>query len=84
MSAQVGAIEQVVQAVKSGELSQELIAASIARVKALKASYLPSSPRLGNVDIKAQESLASEIYAKSTTVVRSELGAFPSKLPSAP
>jgi beta-N-acetylhexosaminidase len=36
MSAQVGAIEQVVQAVKAGELSQEIIQASVDRVHNLK------------------------------------------------
>ena len=37
MSAQVGAIEQVVQAVRSGQLSQDAIQASIDRVNDLKA-----------------------------------------------
>jgi hypothetical protein len=43
MSAQVGAIEQVVQAVKKGELSQDAIQASVERVKDLKASVCVSS-----------------------------------------
>ena len=79
MSAQVGAIEQVVKAVKAGELSREEIQKSVDRVTRLKRRFLfRSSSR--TVDIEAQKTLSSEIYAKSTTVVRSEPGAFPSKL----
>jgi len=81
MSAQVGAIEQVVQAVKSGELSQEAIEASVKRVKDLKTKYLLSqtSSTLANSEerITRQSTLASEVYTKSTTVVRSEPGTFP-------
>lgn len=77
MAAQVGAIEQVVQAVRSGELSQEAIEVSIGRVKALKTKFLSDSFKPGSVDVTAQERLASEVYAKSTTIVRSEPEAFP-------
>jgi beta-N-acetylhexosaminidase len=76
MSAQVGAINQVIQAVKAGELSQQAIEASVNRVRNLKSRFL-SPVASTNFDIKAQEELASEIYAKSTTVVRSEPGVFP-------
>ena len=76
MSAQVGAIEQVVQAVRSGELSQDAIQASVHRVTQLKKRFL-SDYALGTVNTEAQESLASEIYTKSTTVVRSEPGVLP-------
>src|ERR1700742_1494892 len=76
MSAQVGAIEQVIQAVKTGELSQQAIQASVDRVRSLKARFL-APVTSANFDIKAHEDLASEIYAKSTTVVRSEPGVFP-------
>ena len=77
ISAQVGAIEQVIQAVRSGELSQEAIEVSVGRVKALKSKFLSSSSNPGGVNIAAQGTLAFEIYAKSTTVVRSEPGTFP-------
>lgn len=77
MSAQVGAIEQVVEAVKTGELSQEAIQISVDRVKALKDKFLSSSIAPGKVNMRAQEDLASEIYAKSTTLVRSEPGVLP-------
>ena len=85
MSAQVGAIEQVIQAVKAGELSQADIAASVNRVHDLKHWYLSSStlpiptPTLATSEARntRQTSLASEIYAKSTTVVRSVPGSFP-------
>ena len=77
MSAQVGAIEEVVQAIKSGELSQTAIETSVARVSALKLKFLSKSSALGDVDARAQERLASKVYGESTTVVRSEPGAFP-------
>jgi beta-N-acetylhexosaminidase len=77
MSAQVGAIEQVVQAVRSGELSQEAIEYSVGRVNALKSKFLSGSSGTGKVDIATQESIASEVYARSTTVVRSESDALP-------
>jgi beta-N-acetylhexosaminidase len=87
MSAQVGAIEMVIEAVKSGELSQESIEASVVRVEELKTKYLSSKNNLSNerpVDKSAQEKMASEIYAQSTTLVRSDPGIFPiSKDPSA-
>lgn len=79
MSAQVGAIEQVVQAVMAGELSQEVIQKSVDRVANVKTRFLSKSSSSA-VDFEAQETLASEIYAKSTTVVRSEPGAIPGKL----
>ncbi|KAH7377982.1 putative beta-N-acetylglucosaminidase [Cadophora sp. MPI-SDFR-AT-0126] len=83
MSAQVGAIEQVITAVKSGELSQDAIQASVARVEALKSKYVSNAsiPTSTLADSEArnsrQASLASKVYAKSTTVVRSVSGSFP-------
>ncbi|KAG0648385.1 N-acetyl-beta-glucosaminidase [Hyphodiscus hymeniophilus] len=77
ITAQVGAIEEVVQAVRSGELSKEAIELSVARVKALKSKFLSPLTAPKTVDIAAQKGLASEVYAKSTTVVRSEPGIFP-------
>jgi beta-N-acetylhexosaminidase len=81
MSAQLGAIEKVVQAVKSRELSQEAIEASVNRVKGLKTKYQSSQipPTLANSEERftRQGTLASEVYAKSTTVVRTEPGSFP-------
>lgn len=78
MSAQVGAIEQVIQAVKTGELSQADIAVSVDRVHDLKHRYLSSTLPIPTSTLATSEarntrqaSLASEIYAKSTTVVRS-------------
>src|ERR1700710_1281636 len=92
MSAQVGAIELVVQAVKKGELSQEAIETSVSKVKKIKNAYLSSArtplsrSTLETMDARkeTQSALASEVYAKSTTLVRSELGVFPiSKDPAA-
>lgn len=82
MSAQIGAIELVIEAVKSGELSQDDIQASVARVEALKSKYVKCTSTtwlLKEADTRnfRQASLASEIYAKSTTVVRSVTGSFP-------
>ncbi|PBP22779.1 hypothetical protein BUE80_DR006356 [Diplocarpon rosae] len=82
-TAQVGAIEKVIAAVKSGELSQEAIQASVKRVEALKSKYVPNDtiPLLSLEDSQArntkQAQLASEVYAESTTVVRSVAGSFP-------
>jgi hypothetical protein len=69
MSAQVGAIEEVVQAVKSGKLSQDGIQASVDRVKDLKArvcisSYddshrMPGSMRSRFLDVESFFKLAS-------------------------
>jgi len=87
MSAQVGAIEQVIQAVKTGELSQADIAVSVDRVHDLKHRYLSSTLPIPTSTLATSEtrntrqaSLASEIYAKSTTVVRSVPGSFPLSL----
>src|ERR1700760_2546228 len=80
MSAQVGAIELVLNAVKSGELSQDAIQASVNRVKKLKEKYLSpqrtaiprSNLELMSARRERQSALASEMYAKSTTLVRSQ------------
>ena len=83
MSAQVGAVEKVIAAVKSGELSQDAIQASVARVEALKSKYVSNAsiPTSRLVDSQARNSrqalLASKVYAKSTTVVRSVAGSLP-------
>ncbi|KAF8865716.1 putative beta-N-acetylglucosaminidase [Acephala macrosclerotiorum] len=84
MSAQVGAIEKVIQAVRDGELSQKAIEASVKRVEALKSKYMANTkpiptPSLDQADSrnKRQEAMAAEVYAKSTTLVRSEPGALP-------
>jgi len=87
MSAQVKAIEEVVQAVKSGELSQKVIRTSVDRVRQLKIKYANHTPAINSQflstvksrDIK-QAALAADVYAKSTTVVRSE----PSLIPISP
>lgn len=83
MSAQVGAIEKVFRAVKSGELSQEQVEASVQRVAALKEKYV-SRETIPALTVEAsdarnarQASTASEIYAKSTTLVRSVSRAIP-------
>ena len=85
MLAQVGAIELVVQAVKNGELSQEAIQASVDRVRKIKEKYLSSerSP-ISSSTLELMGSmrerhftLAAEVYAKSTTVVRSQPGVLP-------
>lgn len=84
MSAQVGAIEQVIQAVKNGELSQEAISASVERVQTLKSKYSIDSKQIpiSSLDqVKArnerQETMAAEVYAQSTTLVRSAVGIIP-------
>jgi len=83
ISAQVGAIEQVIQAIKEGDLSQEAIEASVQRVKKIKAKYLAESLDSNSTrdEIERtksrQSALASEIYAKSTTLVRSVPGVLP-------
>lgn len=83
ISAQLGAIEQVLQAVKSGELSQKAIQASVDRVRHLKAKYA-NQPPVTNENLRTIESrntkqaaLAADVYAKSTTVVRNETGLIP-------
>lgn len=85
MAAQVGAIEQVIQAVKAGEISQDAIQASVNRIYDLKQKYLPplsnSSSIPSSIDMtainKRHAALASRMYAQSTTVVRSVAGHFP-------
>ncbi|KAH6684545.1 putative beta-N-acetylglucosaminidase [Halenospora varia] len=85
MAAQVGAIEMVIQAVKTGELSQEAIQASVDRVHLLKDKYLSpnrkalpvSSLAKAEARNKTHSELAAGVYAKSTTVVRSTPGFFP-------
>ena len=85
MSAQVGAIEQVIQAVKSREISQESIQASVNRVQSLKGRYLSSQskpiPKSTLVDVETrnakQFAFASGMYSRSTTVVRSQQGSLP-------
>ncbi|KAK2628709.1 hypothetical protein QTJ16_001812 [Diplocarpon rosae] len=82
-TAQVGAIQKVIAAVKSGELSQEAIQASVKRVEALKLKYVSNDtiPLMSLGDSRARNTkqalLASEVYAESTTVVRSVAGSFP-------
>jgi len=85
MAAQVGAIELVAKAVKNGELSQKEIQQSVDRVKRLKENYLasPRSPiptsTIKDMEARreAQSTLASEIYSKSTTLIRGAEGVFP-------
>lgn len=82
MSAQVGAIESVVEAVKTRALAWEDIERSVNRVCDLKSMFVPSN-RLplhnstlnrfelrNNLSNRRRELLARNIYAKSTTVVR--------------
>jgi beta-N-acetylhexosaminidase len=81
MSAQVGALELVVQAVKSGELTQDSIQTSVARIEVLKERYLSKWSRDAPVDAETistqQAALASEVYTKSTTLVRYQSHSFP-------
>ncbi|CZS92905.1 related to beta-N-acetylglucosaminidase [Rhynchosporium agropyri] len=84
-SAQVGAIKLVIEAIISGELSQDDIQASVARIEALKSKFVTNFaiPISTLQDQNAKErkvrhcSLSTETYAKSTTVVRSVTGSFP-------
>ncbi|CAG8977381.1 hypothetical protein HYALB_00007011 [Hymenoscyphus albidus] len=82
IASQIGAIQQVINAVKSGELSQAATQKSVDRVEALKTKYSVSNTAPINFTgtesrNEKQLALASEIYSKSTTVVRSEPEAFP-------
>lgn len=81
LKAQVGAIELVFNAVKSGELSQHDVEKSVDRVRALKTKYRSDQDSATAHDLKKMidrhSTLASEIYAKSTTVVRYDPGSFP-------
>lgn len=84
MKAQVGAIEAVIAAVKSGEISQQAIKSSVTRILRLKAKYLsPSTTKAADLSVNIQmlneesSKLASGIYAKSTTVIRTEPGYLP-------
>lgn len=74
ISAQIQAIELVTKAVKSGKLNQHDIKKSVERVRELKTKYLSNQEATApsnSVEILAQDtSLASKIYAASTTVVR--------------
>jgi len=90
MSAQVGAIEHVVQAVRRGEISQEAIQESVNRVHKVKRKYLlPLTNKAAlpsSVDMEATNTrhaaLASRMYARSTSIVRSAPGYLPiSKCP---
>ncbi|TVY91803.1 Beta-hexosaminidase [Lachnellula willkommii] len=89
MSAQVGAIESVVEAVKTSALSWKSIEESVHRVSDLKSIFVPSN-RLplpnstlsrfelrNNLSNRRRELLARGIYAKSTTVVRCSPDIFP-------
>jgi beta-N-acetylhexosaminidase len=85
ISAQVGAINLVADAIKSGELSWKAIAKSVRRLKHLKEKYVSQNrapippPSLTSLKLweTSQEQLAARVYAKSTTVVRSVEGLFP-------
>lgn len=81
LKTQISAIELVISAVKSGELSQNDIKKSVTRVQALKTTYLSDHNSTSTNDFKGlidrQRALASEIYAKSATIVRSDPDFFP-------
>jgi len=84
---QVGAIDEVFKAVKSGILSQETIAAAAHRVERLKAKFLqwPSFKEPSKVpDVKAlidmntrQTAIAKNIYSRSVTIIRSQPNLIP-------
>ena len=82
LSAQISAIEAVKKAIRSGELSQEVIEKSIKRVQVLKTKYL-SAPNPSPSDsfwtelYSRQYALAADTYSRSTTVVRSSPGVVP-------
>jgi len=85
ISAQVGAINLVVDAVKSGELSWKNIVKSVRRLKHLKEKYVSEDrapippPSLTSLKLweSRQERLAARVYAKSTTLVRNSIGLLP-------
>ncbi len=89
ISAQVGAIEQVIHAVKSDELSQKDIQASVERVRRLKVKYSTKASAVTSQTKRntilqdaekrnlVQAALAADIYAMSVTVVRTEPGLIP-------
>ncbi|KAI9743394.1 MAG: hypothetical protein M1818_003241 [Claussenomyces sp. TS43310] len=80
---QMGAIEEVISAVKSGELSQASLEASVARVTRVKGKFLSwpaTQPKdagiLEEMNIK-HDILAEQLYARSTTLVRAQHGLLP-------
>lgn len=83
MSAQVGAIERVFEAVKSGEFSRQALQNSFDRVSKLKERFLSKSAIHSDVIFdranmnSRHATLAAEIYAKSATVVRRTSGSIP-------
>jgi len=86
MSAQVSAMEFVIQAVKSGEISQSAIQASVNRLTGLKSrcfspSTIERSPASEPATLDSTSArhagLAKAIFAKSTTLVRSVPGSIP-------
>ena len=82
MAAQVGAIELVVEAVKSGEISQDKIEKSVERIRSVKSKYL-LNPEFKTITSEPGSMfarhtlLASAIYVKSTTLVRHDPKFFP-------
>lgn len=82
MAAQVGAIEEVIKALHSGDITQAQIERSWDRVSKLKSKFLVS--KSAAVDLRAtnehNSEMAKSIYAKSATVVRTSSSHFPYKL----
>jgi beta-N-acetylhexosaminidase len=85
MSAQVAAINLVVEAVKDGVLARKAINDSLRRLDHLKSQYVcptgfglltPTPPRVESRN-REHKKLAWGIYAKSTTVLRSSPGMLP-------
>ncbi|TVY40999.1 Beta-hexosaminidase [Lachnellula occidentalis] len=89
ISAQIGAIESVVDAVKTRALSWKAIEGSVHRVGDLKSKFVPSNTLplpdstlsrfelRNNLANRRREVLARDIYAKSTTVVRCSADILP-------
>jgi beta-N-acetylhexosaminidase len=84
LASQLRAIERVVEAVNSGQITRHAVQTSAKRVRSLKTKYLIldncSKPNMASKieapNVKISE-LASRIYAQSTTLIRSS----PSSLP---
>jgi beta-N-acetylhexosaminidase len=81
IASQVGAIEKIVQAVKTGEISRQRLQASVDRIRSVKKKYLgfetTQIPRIIADSQTTNIDIASKIYAQSTTIVRSAQNLLP-------
>jgi beta-N-acetylhexosaminidase len=81
---QAASVDRICQALDAGELSQAQVDASLKRLRDLKNKYtnwetaLEAHPQSSLAALnKKNDALAHDIYAKATTIVRSEPGTLP-------